>query len=414
LLATGLSVRILSVGELSEKIKRRLEEDPSLLNVWVRGEISNLRTGASGHFYFTLKDRTASIRVVLFRARAEALTFPLVNGAAVVVRGSTGFYERDGSCRLYAAEVFQDGIGAVHQDLARLWQKLGREGLFDPGKKKPLPRFPSRVGVVTSPYGAALRDILRVLRERWPVAEVVLAPVTVQGEAAPLAISCALRDLDAPGTVDVIIIGRGGGTAEELAPFNTEVVARAIHGCRAPVVAAVGHETDRTIADMVADARAATPSHAAAMVVPDRREIMQRVRFLANGLLGAVHRYLASSRQQVRVILASRVFSDPGRVIVGAHFDRVKSLSERLTGAMAGRLHDEADKLEGLAGRLDVLSPLKTLARGFSICTLSGTDKIIREAAQVKTGDLLDVILFRGRLVCRVERKEGDKGGDDS
>ncbi|MGQ9755033.1 MAG: exodeoxyribonuclease VII large subunit [Desulfotomaculales bacterium] len=407
-------MRILSVSELSEKIKKRLEEDPSLLNVWVKGEISNLRTGPSGHFYFTLKDRTASIRVVLFRARAGALTFPLVNGAAVVVRGSAGFYKQDGSCRLYAAEVFQDGIGAVHQDLARLWQKLGREGLFDPGKKKPLPRFPSRVGVVTSLCGAALRDILRVLEERWPVAEVVVAPVTVQGEAAPLAIAGALKYLDALGTVDVIIIGRGGGTAEELASFNTEVVARAIHGCRVPVVAAVGHETDRTIADMVADARAATPSHAAAMVVPDRKEIMQQLRFLANGLFGAVHRYLASSRRRVRMVLAGRVFSDPGGVIVGSHFDRVKSLGGRLTGALAGRLRDEADKLKGLAGRLDVLSPLKTLARGYSICTLSGTDKIIREATQVETGDLLDVILFRGRVVCRVEQKESDKGGDDS
>ena len=407
-------MRILSVSELSEKIKKRLEEDPSLLNVWVKGEISNLRTGPSGHFYFTLKDRTASIRVVLFRARAGALTFPLVNGAAVVVRGSAGFYEQDGSCRLYAAEVFQDGIGAVHQDLARLWQKLGREGLFDPGKKKPLPRFPSRVGVVTSLCGAALRDILRVLEERWPVADVVVAPVTVQGEAAPLAIAGALRHLAALGTVDVIIIGRGGGTAEELASFNTEVVARAIHGCRVPVVAAVGHETDRTIADMVADARAATPSHAAAMVVPDRKEIMQQLRFLANGLFGAVHRYLAFSRRRVRMVLASRVFSDPGGVIVGSHFERVKSLGGRLTGALAGRLRDEADKLEGLAGRLDVLSPLKTLARGYSICTLSGTGKIIREATQVETGDLLDVILFRGRVVCRVEQKESDKGGNDS
>lgn len=407
-------MRILSVTELSEKIKSRLEEDPSLLNVWVKGEISNLRTGASGHLYFTLKDRTASIRVVLFRSRAGAVTFALANGAAVVVRGSIGFYERDGTCQLHAAEVFQDGIGAVHQDLARLWQQLGREGLFDPARKKPLPRFPSRIGIVTSPYGAALRDILRVLKERWPAAEVVLAPVTVQGEVAPLVIAGALRALDTPRMVDVIIIGRGGGTAEELAPFNTEVVARAIHACRVPVVAAVGHETDRTIADMVADARAATPSHAAAMVVPDQKEIARQVRSLATGLVRAMNRYLASSRQQVQMVLASRVFLNPVRIIVGARSEWVASLGGHLTGALTGRLHNKTYELESLAGRLDVLSPLKTLARGYSICTLAGTDKVIREAAQIKPGDLLNIIFYQGRAVCRVERKESGEIGDDS
>lgn len=402
-------MRVLSVSELNREIKRRLEEDAFLLNVWVKGEVSDLRPGAAGHLYFTLRDGSACLRVVLFRSRAEGLTFPLANGAAVVIRGSISFYERDGTCRLHAAEVFRDGIGSIHADLVSLWQKLGREGLFDPARKKPLPRFPRSIGVVTSPYGAALRDILRVLKERWPAAEVVLAPVTVQGEVAPLEIAGAIRRLDRSGGVEVIIIGRGGGTAEELAPFNTEVVARAIHACRVPVVSAVGHETDRTIADLVADARAATPSHAAAMVVPDRTEITRYVLSWQAGLLSAMGRYLASRRQQVGAVLAGPVFADPVAALVSSRAEAVNLYGARLARAVAGLLRGKGRRVEDAAGRLDVLSPLRTLARGYSICTLAGTGTVVRDADRLKPGDRLNVIFRRGRAVCRVESKGCDE-----
>lgn len=407
-----VGVHVLTVGELAARIRDRLEGDPALLNIWVKGEISNLRTSASGHLYFTLKDAAAAIRVVLFRGRAGTVDFPLANGVAVVLRGSVGFYENDGSCRIYAAEVFRDGVGKMYAGVAWLWQKLGQEGLFDPAAKKPLPPYPRRIGIITSPSGAALADMLRVLRERWPVAEVLLAPVAVQGEAAPSALAAALRLLDLPGFVDVIIIGRGGGTMEELAPFNTEAVARAIHACRVPVVAAVGHEGDVTLADMVADTRAATPSHAAAMVAPDRREVARVVASQTDRLLRAMALRLGAAGRELGKVLERRICLDPIQVLVRPRSKQTVLLARRLTAGLSGLLQGKGRLLENGAGRLDLLSPLRVLARGYSICARVRDGRIVRHAGEVDPGELLHVAFYRGRALCRVESRECEEVGD--
>lgn len=394
---------VLTVSQVASRIRELLEGDPLLGALWVRGEISNLSTSTSGHLYFTLKDEKSQLRGVMFRSRVLGLHFLLQNGMAVVVRGYISLYERDGNVQLYALEIEPDGVGLQSILLQELKARLAREGLFDPRRKRPLPRFPRRVGVATSAEGAAIRDIVAVIRRRWPLVEVVLSPCTVQGDGAAEEIAAALDRLNRYGAVDVIITGRGGGSVEELAAFNTETVARAIFASKIPVVSAVGHERDETLADLVADARAATPSAAAALVVPDCEEVTAAIQRLEERLRAGVLRRFELGRLRLQQLSQSRLFTRPWETVCGQRAQVVDNLAVRLEYRMRDVLQKAGARLAVLGERLDALSPLRTLARGYSVCRRADTGELVKKAAQVVPGDAVEVLLHRGQLVCKVE-----------
>ncbi|MGQ9512051.1 exodeoxyribonuclease VII large subunit [Thermodesulfitimonas sp.] len=399
---------VFTVSEVVGRIRDLLEGDPVLAGFWVRGEVSNLSVSGAGHLYFTLKDEASQLKAVMFRSRAASLSFCLANGAAVLARGRISLYERDGNIQLYVAEMEPDGVGLQAILLRELRARLEREGLFNPQRKRPLSRFPRRIGVATSLEGAAVRDIVKILRERWPLAEVVIAPCAVQGDQAPQEIAAALERLNRYGGVEVIITGRGGGSSEELAAFNTETVVRAIFASRVPVVAAVGHERDETLADLVADARAATPSAAAAMVVPDQREMVENLAGLAGRLRVALGQRVVALRLRLQHVAQSRVFTSPWETICGRRAQAVDSLALRLERELRGRLQKMHAALAVLSGRLDALSPLKTLARGYCLCRDPATGVLVTDAARVACGTAVEVVLHRGRLFCRVEKTAVD------
>ncbi len=396
-------MRVYAVCELTEYIKRKLEEDAFLANIWVKGEISNYRAAVSGHLYFTLKDEFCCIRVVMFRSRARLLEFEPDNGMAVIVRGYVSVYERDGNYQLYAEEIFPQGAGALYLEFLKLKEKLQREGLFDPEHKKEIPLLPARIGIVTSPKGAAVRDMLMIINRRWPGREIFLVPVLVQGRDAPADVARGIELLNKLGNIDVIIVGRGGGSLEELWAFNTEVVARSIFNSKVPVISAVGHETDYTIADFVADLRAATPSAAAEMVVPDKREMARYLTSLYRRLAKALERKYSEECRKLSACLASRVFLRPVDAILGPAYQAHDSLQRRLCLAVQKALEREKGRLAVLAGRLQALSPLSTLARGYSICSLAGKRGVLTDAAEVQKGDSLLVRLMKGTLGCEVK-----------
>jgi len=337
----------------------------------------------------------------MFRSQVSRLGVPLENGTTVVVRGYLGVYERSGEYQLYAQGAEAEGAGKLHAALERLKEKLQREGLFDPARKRALPALPDTVGVVTSPVGAALKDILTVMRRRWPLARVLLAPVSVQGETAPYEIAQAIRALNGAGGVDVIIVGRGGGAPEELAAFNTEVVARAIFESRIPVVSAVGHEKDVTVADLVADWRAPTPSAAAETVVPDQRAVYERLAAMESRLGRAVRNRLAVYRVRLEALRQRPVMVSPG-LLCRRRRQMVRGLEERLGGAIGRRTGEGRSRLAVLSGRLEALSPLQILARGYSICRRAD-GRIVRNADGVSPGERVIILLHAGGLSCLVE-----------
>lgn len=395
---------VLSVTELTKYIKEKLETDRLLANLWVKGEISNLKLHSSGHIYLTLKDRDSCLKVVMFRSRGRGLVFRPENGMSVLVRGYISLYERDGSYQLYAEEMEPEGIGALYIAFEQMKQKLAAQGLFDQGRKRPLPRYPKVLGIVTSPTGAAVQDMLNIVRRRWPKLEIILAPVLVQGEAASADIARAIGEMNRLGRIDVLIVGRGGGSLEELWAFNTEEVALAIAKSKIPVVSAVGHETDYTIADMVADLRAPTPSAAAELVVPERREMQRYLVSLEQRLEKGVNSRVERLRHRLKVCTASQVLQRPFLITA----NRQQTL-DMLTASLhrAGKLTiaEKGSALANMMGKLNVLSPLSTLARGYSICTTPGGE-IITDAKDVTVGQRVMVTLDKGSLDCTVERKE--------
>ena len=398
-------LRILTVRELTQYIKNLVDNDYLLANVWVKGEISNFKAASSGHLYFTLKDQSGTLRVVMFRSKSRSLVFRPGNGMAVIVRGYISVYERDGLYQLYAGEMQPDGAGALHLAFEQLKERLRDEGLFDQKHKKPLPLLPHRIGVVTSLTGAAVRDIVEIIRRRWPGLQIIIVPVLVQGESAPADIAAGIRLLNKWGQVDLIIAGRGGGSLEELWAFNTEVVARSIFKSKIPVISAVGHETDYTIADFVADARAATPSAAAEMAVPDKKETDRYLGALNSRLHSAVIDQAARYKQRLRACLTSRVFTRPVDVICGTRQQSLDFMRHRLQQAITGLTRQEEKQLAILAGKLQALSPLATLARGYSICTTADGKKVITNAANVDIGCRLALRLQKGVLDCVVKGK---------
>ncbi len=355
-----------SVTELTTYIRRLFENDPKLSRLRVRGELSNFRRHHSGHCYFTLKDAGASLRCVMFRSRASGLKFEPGDGQRVRVTGSVSIYDRDGTYQLYAESMIADGLGDLGVAFARLREKLMAEGLFDEQRKKPIPFMPRSVGVVTSPTGAALRDIVTVARRRHPGISLLLFPAQVQGEDAPEQIVRGIRLLDQSGRVDVIVIGRGGGSIEELWAFNDERVVRAIAAAVTPIVSAVGHQTDITLSDFAADLRAATPSQAAELVVPDRLELYRRLQAGQRRLNQSLKHRLIKRRLRLERCLQSVLFRRP-RELLRDRAQLLDQLADRLQGAMAVLLKQKSYRLRIDAGKLNMLNPLAVLQRGYSV-----------------------------------------------
>ncbi|TEB06664.1 Exodeoxyribonuclease 7 large subunit [Pelotomaculum schinkii] len=401
-------MRILTVHELTKHIKTLVEKDHLLVNVWVKGEISNFKAHSSGHLYFTLKDDLSCVKVVMFRSKSRLVPFQPKNGMAVTVRGYVSVFERDGTYQLYAEGLEPDGTGALYLAFEQLKKRLEQEGLFDRRHKKSLPLLPRRIGIVTSPTGAAIRDMLQIIGRRWPGREIMLVPVPVQGEAAPQAVAGGIKLLNQVGGVDLIITGRGGGALEELWTFNTEIVARSIFHSKIPVISAVGHETDTTIADFVADVRAATPSAAAEIAVPDRKDMARYIRTLKTRLARAVDEKLAASKRRIESCLLNRVFTSPLNAICGVGQQSLDQLESRLRQAMYGTLERAGSHFAVLAGRLNTLSPLATLSRGYCICATLDRNRVISDTASVEIGEQLSLLLHQGRLEVVVEKKECD------
>ena len=395
--------QIFTVSELNSRISDRLEGDLRLHDLWARGEVSNYVHHRSGHRYFTLKDREAQISCVLFRSNGGALDFEMNDGKNVLIYGDVTVYRPQGRVQLVARGIKQDeGLGFRHLQLEALKERLAREGLFAPERKRPLPRYPQRIGIVTSPQGAALRDVLRTLGN-YP-ARIILSPAQVQGEEAEKSIAAALLALR--GRSDLIIVCRGGGSTEDLWCFNSEMVARAIFASDAPVISAVGHETDVTVADHVADARAATPTAAAKMAVPDLEEVQEALKYTKVRMMRALWTSLEKAEDRLghlqHALSARRMYS-----LSRDSRQRLDYLSQRLEGAEAGRLNRHKSRLELLAGRLGAVGPQETLLRGYAIA-LSGKSLIVK-TEDVRPGEDIELILSQGRLLCRVLECRNDE-----
>ncbi|MHB1980230.1 MAG: exodeoxyribonuclease VII large subunit [Sulfobacillus sp.] len=394
---------LLSVTDLNRLVRELLDAEPLLQGVMVQGEMANVRLHSSGHLYFSLRDAGASVRAVMFRGQARQLVFSPQDGMQVICAGRVSLYERDGSYQLYAEMLEPAGVGAEFLRLQQLKEKLQGEGLFSADRKRPLPLLPRRLGVVTSPTGAAIRDILSVARRRYPNLAVVVAPVQVQGPTAAAEIAAAITLLAEQGQVDVIVVGRGGGSQEDLAAFNQEQVARAVAACPVPVVAAVGHETDTTLIDLVADRRAATPSAAAELAVPVVAELVAGLQMAVSQMQTALDHHLALAGRQVDAIVSRRVMSRP-LTMLEAKQERTVRLEKDLGQATGRRLQEARARLMERSGRLAGLSPLAVLRRGFAVVEKEG--KTVRDATGLQVGDRLRTRLQVGSFESQVERVE--------
>ncbi len=396
-------MRILTVQELTSYIKEKIESDPHLSRIWVRGEVTSSVYHPSGHLYFELQDQQVRLRVVMFRSQVARQKLKVEKGKMVVVLGRIGVYERSGSYQLYAQVVEEEGAGALHEEAERLKAQLQAEGLFDPKTKQALPKMPLKIGVVTSAAGAAIRDVLAVLKERWPIAEVILAGVAVQGETAPYEIAQGIRQLNESPDIDVLLVGRGGGAPEELNAFNTEIVARALFDSQIPVVSAVGHEKDFTIADLVADVRAATPSAAAEIVAPDQRAVREYLASLESTCIRLVTRHLQWWRLHADNISRHAVFKDPVQYVCSTRREQVASLQQMMKENLRKKLERDSNQLSLLSARLQALSPLNILARGYSV-TQRSDGTVVHNAGQVSPAEQISVKLYKGKLLCTVEK----------
>lgn len=392
------SPAVLTVSELNHRLRTTLEGGFS--SVWVSGEISNLRVPASGHVYFRLKDAQAQIAAVMFRSSAARVRFQPRDGMEVLVRGRVSIYEARGDVQVYVDAMEPQGIGSAQLALQQLKEKLAAEGLFAAERKRPLPAWPVTVGVVTARTGAAVHDIVTTLRARLPAVRILLRPVTVQGAQAGPDIVAALRDLEEDGSADVVIVGRGGGSVEDLWAFNEERVARAIAACRIPVVSAVGHEIDVTLADLVADARAATPTAAAALVTPDSAAVRARLQRTARALRVAAAAVVAREREYLSSVV--RQLRDP-RARMRAQRLRIDELGERARRAAESGVRFARERARRGAERLHALSPLAVLQRGYAIARDPVSGEVIRSAASLGIDRRLEVLFASGRARVRVE-----------
>jgi exodeoxyribonuclease VII large subunit len=395
--------QVFTVTEIVERARALLENE--FPRVWIEGEISNFKRHTSGHFYFTLKDAQSQLRAAMFRGANRLVRFRPEDGLKVLANGRLSLYPARGDFQLVVDELEPAGLGALQLAFEQLKKKLAAEGLFDPRRKKSLPAFPRRIAVVTSPTGAAVRDILNVTGRRSPLADVAVYPVRVQGPGAAEEIAHALERLNAVGGWDVIICGRGGGSLEDLWAFNEEVVARAIAASAIPVVSAVGHEVDYTIADFVADVRAETPTAAAEMVLRDRRELLEQIRSQERLLVGRVQDRLRDGRRRLDRILASRLLRRP-RAVLEPLAQRLDDLGAQLKAGLAGRLRLAREQWRGLAAQLEALSPLNVLRRGYSLVYELASGRLVRDSRELVPEASLRIRFHRGEARVRVEKKE--------
>ena len=394
----------LTVTQLNNRIKGLIDMDPALADVCVRGELSNYKIYPSGHHYFTLKDSESSIRCVMFKSSASKLRFRPESGMGVTAFGRVSVYPRDGAYQLYCSGLMPEGTGDLQVAFEQLKKKLDEEGLFDRTHKKPLPRYPERIAIITSSAGAAVHDIIRILGHRWPLTKVLLLPVRVQGTEAPPEIVGAIRYANEFKVADVIITGRGGGSIEDLWAFNDERVARAIYASEIPVISAVGHEPDVTISDYVADVRASTPSNAAELAVPDLNEFTEGLHSYEIRSRQAMAKRLAALRTKLDSISGKRVMQDPAASIDNRRIELDRS-RDRLVSAQEHILSEKKHEFVRLTAALDAMSPLKVLSRGYSITTGSG-GKNIKSVNEIHAGDKLTVRLADGTAGCTVDDVE--------
>ena len=392
--------QILSVGQINDYIKSRLDNDPGLRNIAIRGELSNYKVYPSGHHYFTIKDGTGAMKCVMFKSAAMRLRFRPENGMQVIAMGSVTVYVRDGVYQLYCTGMVMDGIGDLYAAFEQLKSKLAAQGLFDPAHKKPLPRLPGTIGIVTSSAGAAVHDMLRILRKRYPLTQVKLLPVRVQGVEAPAEIAGAIYYANQHRLADLLIVGRGGGSIEDLWAFNDEMVARAIYDSRIPVISAVGHEPDVTISDFVADLRAATPSNAAELAVPDQDALRQTLDDMHSAMAAAMQTKIKRAGERLESLANRPVLKSP----LASFESRKKALElleKRLISAQSGNVAKARHRFVAQVSKLDAMSPLQVLTRGYAmVAREDGT--IVRSVSDVKPREPIAVRVSDGTIVATV------------
>ena len=399
-----MSQQVLSITQLNEYIRGKLDNDPILGGIAVRGEISNYKVYPSGHHYCTLKDEGASLKCVMFKGNAIRLRFRPDNGVKVIAMGKITVYPRDGVYQLYCTAMAMDGIGDLHAAFEQLKAKLAAQGLFDPAHKKPIPKYPGTIGIVTSSAGAAVHDMLRILRKRYPLTEVRLLPVRVQGVEAPGEIAAAIRYANYHRLADLLIVGRGGGSIEDLWAFNDEIVARAIYESEIPIISAVGHEPDVTIADYVADLRAATPSNGAELAVPDQDALRQNLDAMAQSMAAALNRQLKGARQHLNVLSQSSALRSPTGYLEQKE-KSVEMLKNRLVSAESRILEGKQRQFVALTAKLDAMSPLKVLTRGYAMAQTDGGE-VLKSVRQVDAGDNIRITFADGSVTASVTHKE--------
>lgn len=402
-----MAQQVLSVSQINDYIKTLIDRDAVLAEIAVKGEISNYKVYPSGHHYFTLKDDSSSLRCVMFKGNATRLRFRPENGMQVIAMGRIAVYPRDGGYQLYCSAMAMDGIGDLYAAFEQLKAKLAAKGLFEPSHKKPIPKFPGVIGIVTSSAGAAVHDMIRVLNKRYPLTKVKLLPVRVQGREAPAEIAGAIAYANQYDLADTLIVGRGGGSIEDLWAFNDELVAYAIYESRIPVISAVGHEPDVTISDFVADLRAATPSNAAELAVQDQEALRQQLDSMSDAMMTAVSRQLKSARKHLDVLSSSSALKGPTQYIK-LRRNSLENLKGRLVYAQRQKLSRKRQNFVSLTAKLDAMSPLKVLTRGYSM-TENSDGQIIRSVSQVEKGSTVDVLVsdgeFRATVTDVKERK---------
>lgn len=399
-----MAQNVVSVSQLNEYIRGKLDGDALLSGIAVRGELSNYKVYPSGHHYFTLKDEASALKCVMFKSSAVRLRFRPENGMKVIAMGKISVYPRDGVYQLYCASMAMDGIGDLYAAFEQLKAKLSAQGLFDPAHKKPLPKYPGTIGIVTSSAGAAVHDMLRILRKRYPLTRVLLLPVRVQGAEAPGEIAAAIRYANHYQLADLLIVGRGGGSIEDLWAFNDEQVAHAIYDSRIPVISAVGHEPDVTISDYVADLRAATPSNAAELAVPDQDALRQNLDSMCMAMTTALTRQVKASRQHLQVLSGSPALQSP----TGYLEQRRKSLEllqNRLVSAETRTVERKNRQFIELTSKLDAMSPLKVLTRGYALVRRED-GMVLKSVRQIEPGERIKVSLSDGSLTAAVTEKE--------
>lgn len=404
-----MSRQVISVGQINEYLRTVMDRDPNLASLAIRGEISNYKVYPSGHHYFTLKDETGALKCVMFRGSTLTLKFRPENGMKVVAMGRITVFPRDGAYQLYCTGMIPDGVGDLYVAFEQLKKKLQEQGLFDPAHKKPIPKYPACICIITSEAGAAVHDMLRVLNKRYPLTKVRLLPVRVQGAEAPGEIASAIRYANYYKLGDLLIVGRGGGSMEDLWAFNDERVARAIYDSAIPVISAVGHEPDVTISDFVADLRAATPSNGAELAVPDREALQQNLDSMLSSMQSVMTKRLASARRHLQVLLESNAMKGPEAAIT-IRRNNLGHLSQRLIAAEDRITSRKRMQFSAYTAKLDALSPLKVLSRGYAI-TQKEDGTVIRSVADTKIGDRMSITLPDGKVSALVEDvKENENG----